>query len=571
MSIWNFEPIAWNNYRKEIPDRPTAPAAYAEDDNRHWYDMEFAGWGVRKENLPETPFDGPEKKRVFCLLPGTHPYFETYSKSMSELADLNNMLLTVLYADWDVELQSRQIDYAIESHPDMIILSPFNSQESTKWYKKINEAGIPVIASNFIPEDEGFKYIVAWTGADDWGQFRMLARKLAELMNYEGGYCILRHMPGTSSYYARTYAVITELKKIAPNMKLLKMDTAGLDIHKTKQIVVQWIKTFGKELKGIVSADDAGYLQGILNAVELEGRKDIIRVAAGMTQNGLDFLKSGAVHAITYQQPEIDGTMPIQLAIDWFNGLVVEPIRYLPARIITQENLHEFSGKSKEKINIDVKKLDNAIREKNSEYVNMFFYDVYQEFLSNRTVTKDYFYGFCMEVTTNLVHIMRELGLEIHGITEGYENLYKNLFMQKNLKNTLDWMKKLSLKIVARTSESQHDQRHAVTDIIEEIRQNYNKPISLKTLSYGHNLSPGYLGQLIKKETGKMFNQYLNELRIQKAQSLIKHTTLSLRDIAFEVGFENPDYFYYVFKKYTGVFPAEFIQIKSNNIEKNLL
>ena len=67
--------IFWNTRGKTIPTRPQHPERFPEHDARHWYDSEFAGWGIEKTNIPESPGDGPQGKKVACLMPGTqHPY-----------------------------------------------------------------------------------------------------------------------------------------------------------------------------------------------------------------------------------------------------------------------------------------------------------------------------------------------------------------------------------------------------------------------------------------------------------------------------------------------------------------
>lgn len=558
----NFEPVAWNNYRKDIPERPQYPEMFSKLDERHWFDMEYAGWGVKKINLPESGFEGPKNKEVICLLPGAHPYFIDYAKSMLEMAQQSQIQLTILYGDWDLGLQAKQVDYAISCHPDLVILVPSHATESTKWYKKINQYGIPVIASNFLPEDEGFKYILGWTGPDDWGQTRKLTHKFADLMAHKGGYCIIRHRPGTSSYYARTYGVLTELGKIAPEMKLLDMETSDLNCHQTKCLVLSWLKTFGKDLKGIVSADDSGCIEGINEALRVKGRKDIIVVATGTTQVGIEYMREGALSAVTYQSPQIDGTMPMQLAVDWFNGLLIEPIRYLPVYILSLQNLQEFLKESSQKCHLETNQLVQAIMQCKAEDIHGFFEDAYEQLTHNRGATREFFYGFCMELSTALVQIVREKGLIIQGFSDGYETLYKNLFMQKTIKNTLEWLKSICLKISIGLSNADHIQKDVIKEILEDINKNYSKPLSIKTLSHEYNISPGYLGQLIKKDTGKMFNHYLNDLRIDKAKKLLLQTKMTSKEIALVVGFENPDYFYYVFRKYTGVFPSEFVSIK---------
>ena len=53
-----------------------------------------------------------------------------------------------------------------------------------------------------IPADEDLPYILSWTGPDDWGMSRALARKFAELMEYKGAYALIQHYENTSCNFA---------------------------------------------------------------------------------------------------------------------------------------------------------------------------------------------------------------------------------------------------------------------------------------------------------------------------------------------------------------------------------
>jgi len=325
------------------PTRPADPKALPEDDALHWFDIEYAGWKCRKVNQPRPPAGGARGKRVICLRFMDHPYLTAYTKGMQKVADACGISLKTMVANNDINLQSQQVDQAINERPDLVIILPVDATAVVPLLRKMNQAGIPVIASNLIPIDEGMKYILTWTGPNDWGQFRMLARDFAERMNYDGGYCIVRHMPGSSPFFSRTFAITTELKKIAPKMKCLDMQATKLQAEPTMQVVADWITRFGARLKGIVSADDSGAQIGINEAVAGANREDIIRVAAGNSKVGMDFVKAGTLHAITYQSAEADGALPMKLAVDWLNGKPIEkPVYYLPKRIITRANVDRY-------------------------------------------------------------------------------------------------------------------------------------------------------------------------------------------------------------------------------------
>lgn len=336
------QPLILPPSTKPIPARPENPDRLPEDDPLHWYDMEYSGWGVVKENIPKSPGNGPHGKTVIYLRAIDHPYHTAVARGMEKVAQVYGIHVKYKTANNDINIQNQQVDQVINERPDLVIISPVDAKACTPLFRKLNEAGIPTIAINLLTSPESHKYLLAWTGPDDWQQFRLLTHEFAKRMNYEGGYCIIQHRPGSSPFFSRTWSVITELKKIAPKMKFLAMQTAELESEKAKDIVSGWITRFGSELKGISCADDSGSQVGVNEAIKNANREDIIRVAAGNSKVGMDFVKEGRLHAITYQSPEADGAIPMKLAADWFYGKPIGPIRYLPIAIITQENVDQY-------------------------------------------------------------------------------------------------------------------------------------------------------------------------------------------------------------------------------------
>jgi ribose transport system substrate-binding protein len=325
-----------------IPERPADPQALPESAKGHWWDIEYAGWKVEKEPMPPSPGDGPRGKKVVLLKAGDHPYWTAYVRGFTVLAEKCEMNIKVFNSNWNMDLQSQQTDQAINERPDMIIFAPVDATGCTPLLRRIHKAGIPCIASNTIPCDEAMRYCIAWTGPDDWGQFRMLARHFADALGKQGGYAIVRHMPGSSPFVSRTYAPITELREYAPDMEMLAMDTANLEAEATMQLVAAWIARFGDRLKGLVLAGDGFSMTGALEAVHDTGRSDIIIVAAGNSKTGMDSVKAGDALAISYQSAEGDGALAVHAAARWFNGETLDPVTYLPKHIITQADVENY-------------------------------------------------------------------------------------------------------------------------------------------------------------------------------------------------------------------------------------
>jgi len=71
-------------------------------------------------------------------------------------------------------------------------------------------------------------------------------------------------------------------------------------------------------------------------------------------------------------------------------------------------------------------------------------------------------------------------------------------------------------------------------------------------------LSPNYLGDLLKKETGKSAQEHIQLKLIDAAKEKIYDTSKSISDIAYELGFKYPQHFTRMFKKEVGMSPNEF-------------
>jgi len=327
---------------KPISERPTDPSALPQTAKGHWWDIEFAGWQVDKVPMPESPKDGPNGKSVVLLKAGDHPYWTAYVNGFEMMAKACGMSTKVFNGNWNMDLQAQQTDQAINERPDMVIFAPVDATGCTPLLRRLNKAGIPVITSNTIPCDEAMKYCIAWAGPDDWGQFRMLARVFADAMGKTGGYAIVRHMPGSSPFFSRTYAPITELMEYAPEMKYLAMDTTNLEAEPTMQLVSAWLTKYGQELKGLVLPDDGFCLTGTLEAIKKSGRDDIVIVSAGNCKTGMDSIKAGDALAVTYQSAEGDGATAVHTAARWFRGEEIAPVNYLAKHIITEADVDEF-------------------------------------------------------------------------------------------------------------------------------------------------------------------------------------------------------------------------------------
>ena len=81
---------------------------------------------------------------------------------------------------------------------------------------------------------------------------------------------------------------------------------------------------------------------------------------------------------------------------------------------------------------------------------------------------------------------------------------------------------------------------------------------TVKYLANKVHLSPSYLSDLLKKETGKNAQEHIHFYLIEEAKNLLLNSEKNINEIAFDLGFEYPQYFNKLFKKKTGKTPMEY-------------
>lgn len=99
-------------------------------------------------------------------------------------------------------------------------------------------------------------------------------------------------------------------------------------------------------------------------------------------------------------------------------------------------------------------------------------------------------------------------------------------------------------------------------DVVIQIR-NYainhmNEDLKLKTVAKLFGYNSVYLGQIFQKDMDIKYKDFITRLRIDKAKELLLYSSLRVKDVANEVGFNNPDYFVKKFKECEGVSPSEY-------------
>ncbi len=95
---------------------------------------------------------------------------------------------------------------------------------------------------------------------------------------------------------------------------------------------------------------------------------------------------------------------------------------------------------------------------------------------------------------------------------------------------------------------------------IEYIHRNYNQDISLNDVSTYVNLSPQHFSKIFKQATNENFVEWVADFRIMKSKEFMQQSDMTIKEICYLVGYQDPNYFSRIFKKHVGISPTEFVK-----------
>ena len=146
--------------------------------------------------------------------------------------------------------------------------------------------------------------------------------------------------------------------------------------------------------------------------------------------------------------------------------------------------------------------------------------------------------------------------VEVFGLNYDYLNDIHNC-------KTLDELNRWLSNVLIRFTSAVFDVRtmkHSdiIMKIIDYVRRNYMRKITLNDISNHVNFSVSYISRIFKDEMGSNLMQFVNKVRVDNAKLLLLNNDIPLIEVAYLCGFEDQTYFNKVFKKVTNISPGKF-------------
>ncbi|WP_242204026.1 AraC family transcriptional regulator [Aestuariivivens insulae] len=147
-----------------------------------------------------------------------------------------------------------------------------------------------------------------------------------------------------------------------------------------------------------------------------------------------------------------------------------------------------------------------------------------------------------------------------------FEKIFE-LFNSNYLENHIEYANLLSLNFISyfiyhdfESNVKKSSEDTTVNSIIRYLTDNLSEKFTLDDIAAKFNYSKSYLHTKFKNKTGYPLLVFFNLKKIQKACELLNYTDLSIKEISFQVGFEDPLYFSRIFKNFMGKSPRKYKQ-----------
>lgn len=179
------------------------------------------------------------------------------------------------------------------------------------------------------------------------------------------------------------------------------------------------------------------------------------------------------------------------------------------------------------------------------------------EICRQRELSPSEYRAYLLEILMVFIRTSRDVSLQIPDTVQ--QDVIDQLMLCPPLPKAAPLLQALCGHVARLITENRASStRQLARQAVAYLQQNYMRAdLTIEKVCNHLHISTSYFSALMKKEVHKTFLQYITELRMDRAMTLLVSSELKTAEIARQVGIGDPSYFSYAFKKHFGVSPSQ--------------
>jgi len=287
------------------------------------------------------------KKVIFLTVTEECEYCARHQRAFRKFAEEQGINLQVKINNYDPAEQASQVDQALAEHPDAIVIWPADASAIIPSLRKIKAAGIPLVITNFLPDEKYAKYWDAYTGPDDKGMGVSAGQAMIQGfkdkgMGDKGSIFMVIGVPGTPPQIRRQEGFTQTLAANAPGIEIAGSQPGNWDQTKATEAASALFTQYGSKIKGVYAQAD-NMMAGVIVAAKRAGidPTKLVLVGGNCSIEGVNAIEAGTQYASVLQSPVQDGQYAVEALVALLEHKKVDSVRFLPQFVVTKANIQE--------------------------------------------------------------------------------------------------------------------------------------------------------------------------------------------------------------------------------------
>lgn len=163
------------------------------------------------------------------------------------------------------------------------------------------------------------------------------------------------------------------------------------------------------------------------------------------------------------------------------------------------------------------------------------------------------------EILVSLSALLQRYERSMYLLNHEYTDIFNQIWRAGNCSELMDYCEVLLEAVTDYMDTARNAGKESVIGQIKKYLEiHYAESISLNDTAAKYYMNAAYLSRAFKKETGVNFNDYVKQIRMERAAEFLTGTDMKVYEIARRVGYENESYFMKKFRETLGMTPGQF-------------